>query len=136
MAFLGNYLPRKCGIATFTTDLCESIASEFPETQCFAVPVTDTSEEYAYPDVVRFEIQEQDLSSYQHAADFLNISNVGVVSLFPAIRRVIVPLLVQLRVQTETQDRPPKKPNQEFGHRRTARSTGAGGRGRPLLPCR
>src|SRR6185436_4200794 len=63
------------------TDLCESVASEFPDTQCFAVPVNDASQEYPYPDVVRFEIQEQDLSSYQHAADFLNISNVDVVSL-------------------------------------------------------
>src|ERR1043166_4525075 len=42
VAFLGNYLPRRCGIATFTTDLCESVASAFPDTQCFAVPVNDT----------------------------------------------------------------------------------------------
>lgn len=81
VAFVGNYLPRRCGIATFTTDLCESVASVFPDTQCFAVPVNDAGEEYPYPDEVRFVIQEQNLSSYQHAADFLNISNVGVVSL-------------------------------------------------------
>ena len=81
VAFLGNYLPRKCGIATFTTDLRESVASEFPATQCFAVPVNDVDEGYSYPDAVRFEIKEQELSSYQHAADFLNISNVDVVSL-------------------------------------------------------
>jgi glycosyltransferase involved in cell wall biosynthesis len=81
LAFLGNYLPRKCGIATFTADLCESIATEFPQTQCFAVPVNDLEEGYDYPSTVRFEIQEQDLPAYERAADFLNISNVGAVSL-------------------------------------------------------
>src|SRR6185369_14437156 len=81
LAFLGNYLPRKCGIATFTADLCESIAAEYPQTQCFAVPVNDLEEGYDYPPAVRFEIQEQDLPAYERAADFLNISNVGAVSL-------------------------------------------------------
>ena len=41
IAFLGDYLPRKCGIATFTTDLLTAIATEHPQTQCFAVPVND-----------------------------------------------------------------------------------------------
>src|SRR6266567_388632 len=81
LAFLGNYLPRKCGIATFTADICGAVAAEFPKTQCFAVPVNDLEEGYEYPPEVRFEIQEQDLASYDRAADFLNISNTGVVSL-------------------------------------------------------
>src|SRR5215471_2975523 len=81
IAFLGNYLPRKCGIATFTTDLCEAMAAEFPQTHSFAVPVNDLETGYDYPPRVRFEIQEADLSSYERAADFLNISNVGAVSL-------------------------------------------------------
>src|SRR5438046_4560002 len=41
--------------------------------------MNDIAEGYEYPDVVRFEIEEQDLSSYQRAADFLNIGNVDVV---------------------------------------------------------
>src|SRR5690348_10385329 len=81
VAFLGNYLPRRCGIATFTTDLCEAMAAEFPGTHCFAVPVNDVETRYDYPLRVRFEIEEQDLSSYDRAADFLNISSVGAVSL-------------------------------------------------------
>ncbi|MDA0576759.1 MAG: hypothetical protein O3B24_01525, partial [Verrucomicrobia bacterium] len=39
VAFLGAYLPKKCGIATFTTDLRCSVAKEFPEMQCLVVPV-------------------------------------------------------------------------------------------------
>jgi glycosyltransferase involved in cell wall biosynthesis len=80
IAFLGDYLPRKCGIATFTSDLLQSVAARHPRINCFAVPVNDIEGCYQYPDVVRFEIKEQDLNSYRHAADFLNTSNVDVVS--------------------------------------------------------
>jgi len=79
IAFLGDYLPRKCGIATFTSDLLAAVAAEHPRSQCFAVPVNDIEGGYDYPDVVRFEIEEQDLASYQRAADFLNIGNVDIV---------------------------------------------------------
>jgi len=81
IAFWGDYLPRKCGIATFTSDLLTSVAAEYPQTECFAVPVNDREGGYEYTDVVRFEVEEQDLSSYQRAADFLNISNVDIVCL-------------------------------------------------------
>ncbi len=81
IAFLGDYWPRKCGIATFTTDLLGAVAAEYPENHCFAVPVNDIKGGYEYSDVVRFEIEEQDLSSYQRAADFLNIGNADIVCL-------------------------------------------------------
>jgi len=79
IAVLGNYLPRQCGIATFTTDLCEAIASEFPDLSVFAIPVNDRESGYAYPGRVRFELAENDLDSYQQAADFLNINKVDAV---------------------------------------------------------
>ncbi len=81
IAFIGNYLPRQCGIATFTTDLCEAIAAEYSGTTCIALPVNDTEAGYAYPPRVRFEITEKDIDSYRRAADFLNINNVDLVSL-------------------------------------------------------
>src|SRR5579885_3420041 len=81
IAFVGDHLPRKCGIATFTTDLLAAVAGAHPLSQCFAVSVNDILGGYEYPDVVRFEIEEQDLSSYLRAADFLNISNVDMVCL-------------------------------------------------------
>ena len=79
VAFLGDYLPRKCGIATFTTDLRCAVATEFPAMQCLVVPVNDLAGGYDYPAEVRFEIAEQDLPSYLRAADFLNITDVDVV---------------------------------------------------------
>jgi glycosyltransferase involved in cell wall biosynthesis len=78
-AFLGDYLPRKCGIATFTTDLRCAVAAEFPAMQCLVVPINDLEGGYDYPPEVRFEIAEQDLPSYLRAADFLNITDVDVV---------------------------------------------------------
>src|SRR5277367_6547931 len=81
IAFVGDHLPRKCGIATFTSDLLSAVAAVHPKSQCFSVSVNDIQGGYEYPEVVRFEIEEQDLSSYLRAADFLNISNVDVVCL-------------------------------------------------------
>jgi glycosyltransferase involved in cell wall biosynthesis len=81
IAFVGDHLPRKCGIATFTSDLLAAVASAHPQSQCLAVSVNDIPGGYEYPEVVRFEIEEQDLSSYLRAADFLNISNVDIVCL-------------------------------------------------------
>ncbi|MDD2764110.1 MAG: glycosyltransferase family 4 protein [Opitutaceae bacterium] len=79
IAFLGDYLPRKCGIATFTADLRGAVAAQFPAKQCLVVPVNDLAGGYDYPAEVRFEITEQDLSSYLRAADFLNITDVDVI---------------------------------------------------------
>src|SRR5690349_756491 len=81
VAFIGNYQPRQCGIATFTTDLCESISDEYKGTACIALPVNDTEEGYEYPPRVRFELVEKDIESYRRAADFLNTNNVDMVSL-------------------------------------------------------
>lgn len=79
IVFLGDYLPRKCGIATFTTDLRCAVARGFPSIQCPVVPVNDLAEGYDYPEEVRFEIAEQDLRSYLRAADFINLNDVDVV---------------------------------------------------------
>ncbi|MCJ7802561.1 MAG: glycosyltransferase family 4 protein [Candidatus Marinimicrobia bacterium] len=81
IAFIGNYLPRQCGIATFTTDLCEAVSKQYPSTACIALPVNDVATGYAYPTRVRFELTEKDIDSYLRASDFLNINNVDLVCL-------------------------------------------------------
>jgi glycosyltransferase involved in cell wall biosynthesis len=81
VAFVGNYLPRQCGIATFTTDLCEAFSSAYPQTASIALPVNDTDAGYEYPARVRFELTERDIRSYRRAADFLNINNMDLVCL-------------------------------------------------------
>jgi len=79
IAFLGASLPRLCGIATFTHDLCEAVAIAAPASQCFAGAVNDRIEVYDYPSRVRFELDEKDVDSYRRAADFLNFNNADVL---------------------------------------------------------
>jgi glycosyltransferase involved in cell wall biosynthesis len=81
VAVIGNYLPRKCGIATFTTDLCDAMHAEYGATELLALPVNDTEEGYSYPARIRFEVSQDDLASYRQAADFLNFSNIDLVCL-------------------------------------------------------
>src|SRR5271155_5788376 len=81
IAVVGNYLPRRCGIATFTTDLCDALHAEYGTTELLALPVNDTAEGYDYPARVRFELSEDNLASYRQAADFLNFSNIDLVCL-------------------------------------------------------
>ena len=81
VAIIGNYLPRRCGIATFTTDLCDAIHAEYAATELLALPVNDTEEGYSYPARIRFELSQDELASYRQAADFLNFSNIDLVCL-------------------------------------------------------
>lgn len=74
IAFLGNYLPRRCGIATFTSDLCEAVNKLASETQCFAVAMNDRPEGYPYPALVRFEVEQERREQYDLAADFIRLS--------------------------------------------------------------
>jgi glycosyltransferase involved in cell wall biosynthesis len=79
VAVIGNYLPRQCGIATFTTDLVEALSVEAPDINCWAVVMNDKPEGYPYPEKVRFEISQNKLSDYDVASQFLNISHANIV---------------------------------------------------------
>jgi len=81
IAVIGNYLPRHCGIATFTTDLCAAISTECGSARLMALPVNDTEEGYDYPDRVRWSLAQDDVKSYQDAAEFLNFNNIDMVCL-------------------------------------------------------
>ncbi len=81
IAVIGNYLPRQCGIATFTTDLCSAIAAEYGNARLLALPVNDTEEGYDYPPRVRWSLAQDDAQSYQEAAAFLNFNNIDMVCL-------------------------------------------------------
>ena len=80
-AILGDYPPRKCGIATFTRDLRDALNSKRPDWDCPVVTVTDPGNSYDYPPEVRFEIPEPDAPGYERAADFLNLSRADVLCL-------------------------------------------------------
>lgn len=81
VAFLGSYVPRRCGIGTFTADIAEAVADASPDTNVWAVAMNDRPEGYRYPPRVWFEINQHRLGEYRLAADFLNMSNVDVCSI-------------------------------------------------------
>ena len=79
IAVIGNYLPRQCGIATFTRDLVEGLSAQAPDTDCWAVAMNDRLEGYPYPEKVRFEINQNKLADYGIASQFLNISETDIL---------------------------------------------------------
>lgn len=81
VAFIGNSLPRRCGIATFTTDLQQAIAASEGRPASSIVAMTDESHHYEYPPAVGLQIHEDSLDEYKLAADFLNGGRFDVVCL-------------------------------------------------------
>jgi hypothetical protein len=80
IALIGSYLPRKCGIATFTADLAAAILANDPNIDCSIVAMNDRPEGYEYPPTVRFQIGQDRLDEYSLAAGFLNLDWMNTVS--------------------------------------------------------
>ncbi len=80
VAVVGTYLPRKCGIATFTGDLVSALSIANPEVAVQAVALNDAGPGYCYPPEVAVEIGQHDLADYAIAARRLNREGVEVVS--------------------------------------------------------
>ncbi len=81
LAFIGNSLPRRCGIATFTTDLQQAVATSAPAIETSIIAMTDRGQSYDYPATVRAEVRDDCPVDYERAAEMLNKSQVHVVSL-------------------------------------------------------
>ncbi|WP_370674298.1 glycosyltransferase family 4 protein [Pleomorphomonas sp. PLEO] len=111
IAFIGNSLPRRCGIATFTTELQRAVAAHRPRLETSIVAMNDVGQIYAYPDTVRIEIGEDRPEDYLAAAELLNSNQVDVVSLqhefgifggeagsniLPLLSRLAVPVVTTL----------------------------------------
>lgn len=79
IALIGNFPPRKCGIATFTKDLLEGIRNN--DTSVSVIAMNDGLKNYNYPPDVEFEIEQNEIASYINAANFLNTNNFDAVIL-------------------------------------------------------
>lgn len=130
IAFLGNYLPRQCGIATFTTDLCEAVQKGLPAAECFVVAMNDTADGYAYPELVQFEIPALRRDQYDLAADFLNVMRADVVCvqheygifggpagsyLLPLLRQLQIPVVTTLHTVLPEPSPDQRKTMREIG---------------------
>ena len=131
IAFIGNYLPRQCGIATFTTDLCTAMAAEFGSGHFFAIPVNDPDSSYQYPEQVRIELEQEDCSSYERAAEFLNFNGNDLVCLqheygifggvagshvLTLLRKLKMPLVTTLHTVLREPDSSQRAVLDEIGH--------------------
>lgn len=81
LAFIGNSLPRRCGIATFTTDLQRATSTSRPSLETCIVAMTDHNQVYDYPPEVAFQIKDHAVGEYERAADFLNAGGFDAVCL-------------------------------------------------------
>jgi glycosyltransferase involved in cell wall biosynthesis len=81
VAFIGNALPRRCGIATFTSDLQQAIQGSAPRLSTAIIAMTDPGQAYAYPASVTFAIDQDVPEDYRLAADYLNGGDFDVVCL-------------------------------------------------------
>lgn len=73
IGIIGNYLPRRCGIATFTTDLSKAIRNELcGENRLINIAMNDREEGYDYPSEVKLTIQEDNREEYIKVARYLN----------------------------------------------------------------
>ncbi|MBU2595553.1 glycosyltransferase [Patescibacteria group bacterium] len=80
VVYVSSYIPRQCGIATFTKDLTNAINELNPEYLAEIIAVTDSyHKDYDYPWEVKFRIKQEDFSTYTRAADYINQSSAEVV---------------------------------------------------------
>jgi glycosyltransferase involved in cell wall biosynthesis len=81
ITYISTYPPQECGIATFTRDLQSAIAKYTPFSDPSIIAVSGEASIEAYPKIVKFRVQKQNLQSYIEAASFVNDSGANAVSL-------------------------------------------------------
>jgi glycosyltransferase involved in cell wall biosynthesis len=81
VAFVGNYLPRRCGIATFTHDLHVAVSTVRPDMDTGVVAMTDPGCTYDYPPIVGFQVHDEVIDDYIRAAEYLNNEKFEIVCL-------------------------------------------------------
>lgn len=111
--YIGTYLPRECGIGTFTANLVASMldGTRNQESSGYVVALTDHDQEYAYPPEVKLTIQQEQQADYLEAANFINLSGADIcilehefgifggqsgVYILPLLHRLKIPLVVTL----------------------------------------
>ncbi|WP_313536559.1 glycosyltransferase family 4 protein [Sphingomonas sp.] len=116
LALIGNFLPRKCGIATFTTDTYTALAERYPDIQVDVYAMDDLPGHYAYPPQVTGSIAQNDRSAYLETARKIEASGAEALwiqheygifggaageQLLALTDRVSVPVIVTLHTVLE-----------------------------------
>ncbi|SDA17282.1 glycosyltransferase family 4 protein [Sphingomonas sp. NFR15] len=116
IALLGNFLPRKCGLATYTTDTFTALKGRFPDLKVDVYAMDDHPGRYAYPPEVTMSIPEQDRIAYSEAARAIEQSGAQALwvqheygiyggpageHLLALLDRVTIPVIVTLHTILE-----------------------------------
>jgi glycosyltransferase involved in cell wall biosynthesis len=103
--FLSTWLPKPCGIATFSHDLAGAMLAVHPQLDYRVAAINDPGDAFTYPPVVRTRIERESLASLRDAAAYVNASGADVVSLQHEFGlwggfdgEFIIPFLDRLRV--------------------------------------
>ena len=110
IACIGNYVPRECGIATFTKNFIDAV-EKTDEVECYVVAMNDLGQSYSYPEKVKYVIRQNQQRDYLRAVKFINYSaadacviehEFGIfggdsgIYILPLIHRLEIPLIVTL----------------------------------------
>lgn len=79
IALIGNFLPRKCGLATFTTDCFAALRARFPDMRVDVYAMDDRPGGYAYPPEVTASIPQQDRDAYLDTARAIDASGAQAI---------------------------------------------------------
>jgi glycosyltransferase involved in cell wall biosynthesis len=120
-AYIGTYVPRECGIGTFTQNLFLSMTdqakSKTGRHEGIVVAMDDNEESYDYPEEVTLTIRQQQQGDYIEAASFINLSGADIcilehefgifggqngVFILPLLHRLEIPLIVTLHTVLKT----------------------------------
>jgi glycosyltransferase involved in cell wall biosynthesis len=147
LALIGNFLPRKCGIATYTSDLHDALKHRFPDMRVDVYAMDDRPGAYDYPPEVVRAIAENDRRAYLDAARAIEASGAQAVWLqheygifggpageliLALLDRVSAPLIVTLHTVLERPN-PDERRVLEALLRRAARVVVMAERGRDIL---
>jgi glycosyltransferase involved in cell wall biosynthesis len=79
IALIGNHLPRRCGIATYTTDIAKAMAHRFPSVWVDIWAMNDPGKQYDYPEHIAGSIEQNDPASYLEAARAITASSADML---------------------------------------------------------
>ncbi len=81
VAYMSSYVPRECGLATFTNDLFTYVEATHRVPRGIVVAMNDEGAPYGYPREVAIQIDRDDREQYRRAAHMLSESDVDVINI-------------------------------------------------------
>ncbi|OQA04684.1 MAG: GDP-mannose-dependent alpha-(1-6)-phosphatidylinositol monomannoside mannosyltransferase [bacterium ADurb.Bin400] len=79
IAHFTSYLPKACGIATYSVALKKTIKDRLPDLKDFVIAIDDQKDAYRYSTSVKYNFHDRDIDGYKKAAEVINQSDAQLV---------------------------------------------------------